>query len=198
MAARSGNCSAGARLAPNTGVMLTWTEELATGNPQIDEEHREIYRQLNLLSEEISRGADDATLKRLTEVLMDYAHLHFHHEEHAMACAKCPKERANCNAHRHFIERLRIWMALMTSTRLPRSMIASLHQETKIWIRNHIEKIDSGLRQATSDAAANTSAPPFAAGSTAPFIPGSTAPFTDSSIPPFAAGNVSASSARSA
>ena len=126
--------------------MLTWTEDLATGNPRIDAEHREIYRQMNELGDAIVRGAGSATLNELAEVLLNYAYLHFHHEEHAMACAHCPAHRLNCAAHRDFIRRLRAWMCQINSGTFPQSQIYELHRETSLWIKNHIEHIDIRLR----------------------------------------------------
>jgi len=126
--------------------MLSWTEDLATGNPRIDAEHREIYRQMNELGDAIVRGAGSATINELAEVLLNYAHLHFHHEEHAMACAHCPAHRLNCAAHRDFIRRLRAWMCQINSGTFPQSQIHELHRETSLWIKNHIEHIDIRLR----------------------------------------------------
>lgn len=122
-----------------------WTEKLSTGVPRIDEEHREIFRQLNEIRDALQQGQDAAVVNHLAEVLLDYAYLHFHHEEHAMACAHCTRQEHNCQAHRQFIERLRTWLCLMNSGQLTRATILSLHTETSLWIQHHIQEIDVGL-----------------------------------------------------
>ena len=126
--------------------MLVWKDSLSTGHPEIDEEHREIYRRMNDLGHAIKCGADETTLTNLVEVLLEYAHEHFRHEEHVMECARCTHRKANCEAHRLFVERLNIWLNLANSTRLPRSMILDLHEETTHWIEQHIGRIDVHLR----------------------------------------------------
>lgn len=128
--------------------MLQWTAQLETGHPQIDEEHRVIFSRLNEIGEAIRCGADPEALSRLIVVLLDYAYLHFHHEEHAMACARCPHHHANCEAHRTFIERLKVWLAIINTGVVPISLIADIHAETCRWIEAHIGKIDVGLREA--------------------------------------------------
>lgn len=126
--------------------MLQWNENLATGDSRIDAEHREIFAQLNEIGEALQQRADPEVLTRLILLLLDYSYLHFHHEEHAMACAACPMKDKNCAAHRFFIERLKNWLAVINSGTVPVSMIRDIHAETSRWIQAHVETIDLALR----------------------------------------------------
>jgi hemerythrin-like metal-binding protein len=126
--------------------MLQWTESLRTGNARIDAEHREIMAQLNEIGGALQRGADPEALTKLITVLLDYAYLHFHHEEHAMSCAGCPMLGKNCAAHRFFAVKMKTWLAVINSGVAPISLISDIHTQSCDWIKSHIEKVDIGLR----------------------------------------------------
>ncbi|MDI1251343.1 MAG: hypothetical protein PSV13_20955 [Lacunisphaera sp.] len=78
--------------------MLEWTTTLETGNPGIDRQHRDIFTKLNGIGAAIRDGADKECLIRLITALLDHAYIHFHQEEQAMSCSRCPFHGANCDA----------------------------------------------------------------------------------------------------
>lgn len=131
--------------------MPHWSQELETGDARIDAEHREIYDRLNEIGAAIDRGSDPEALTRLITLLLDYAYLHFHHEEHAMACARCPFHERNCTAHRLFIERVKTWLVIVNSGTAPISLISDIYREGCTWIEHHIATVDSGLRTRTAE-----------------------------------------------
>jgi hemerythrin len=126
--------------------MLEWTTQLETGNPGIDRQHREIFAKLNGIGAAISDGADKECLVRLITALLDYSYIHFHQEERAMNCSRCPFHDANCDAHREFILRLRGWLAVIMTGHPPGSLLQEIHAESCRWIKHHIEQVDIGLR----------------------------------------------------
>lgn len=137
--------------------MLEWNLHLETGHPGIDEEHRQIYAQLNAIGVEIGRGADHEALRRLIRTLLDYVSRHFRNEEHVMTCTLCPAREKNCAAHRAFVARVHNWLALFRTGVVPASLIADIHAECCAWIERHIARVDIELRAtpaATRDAAA--------------------------------------------
>lgn len=130
--------------------MLEWTPNLVTGNPEIDRQHQEIFAKLNGIETALNQGADRESLIRLMTALLDYAYIHFHHEESAMRCSRCPFQDSNCDAHRGFIIQLHAWMAAIMSGDAPDSLLKEIHQESCRWLLNHIAKVDIGLLQGTS------------------------------------------------
>jgi len=127
--------------------MLEWTPDLSTGNDHIDRQHREIFDKLNGIEAAIHEGADQECLIRLVTALLDYSYIHFHHEEHAMNCSRCPFYNANCDAHEQFILKLRSWLAVIMAGEAPDSMLREIHAESCHWIKNHIKSVDIGLLQ---------------------------------------------------
>jgi hemerythrin len=127
--------------------MLQWTTKHATGHAEIDRQHREIFAKLNGIGAAIEAGADKECLIRLITALLDYSYIHFHHEEHAMSCSRCPFHDTNCDAHRGFILRLREWLAVIMKGDAPASLLKEIHTESCRWIKHHIEQVDIGLLQ---------------------------------------------------
>lgn len=134
--------------------MLEWTTALETGYDDIDRQHREIFAKLNGIESAIEAGADSECLLRLVTALLDYSYIHFHHEEHAMNCSRCPFHDANCDAHRFFIERLRSWLALIMAGGTKDSLLKEIHAESCHWIKSHIANVDIGLLQQAGRSAA--------------------------------------------
>ena len=127
--------------------MLHWRPELNTGDPDIDREHQEIYAKLNEIGEAIRKHDSPEVISQLIAVLQHYSNAHFRREERAMSCSRCPMHGANCAAHAYFSERLKIWMTIISSSGLPVSLLEDIHEETCRWIEQHIEKIDTSLKE---------------------------------------------------
>ena len=125
--------------------MLVWSSKLATGHADVDRQHQVIFAKLNEIEAAINRDADKECLIRLVTALLDYAYIHFHHEENAMACSRCPFHGLNCEAHRAFISRLHRWLYLVTSGNASASLLKEIHGESCAWLLNHIEGVDRGL-----------------------------------------------------
>ena len=120
---------------------------METGNDDIDRQHREIFTKLNGIETAIRDGSDRECLIRLITALLDYSYIHFHHEEHAMNCSRCPFHDVNCAAHREFILQLRNWLALIVAGDAPATLLTEIHAASCHWIKRHIEQVDRGLQQ---------------------------------------------------
>ena len=68
-------------------AVLVWNPKWETGYPLIDEQHRELFRRLDLLMEAVPDGNPEAVAKDLLPYLMDYVDSHFRDEEALMAAA---------------------------------------------------------------------------------------------------------------
>ncbi len=69
-------------------ALMTWTEEqYGTKVGFADEEHKEIFRLLNKLYDDVAGGADRATIGASLDALIAYVVDHFAHEEREMEAA---------------------------------------------------------------------------------------------------------------
>lgn len=83
--------------------MLIWTEKFATGNPEIDEQHRQLIRHVNrleaLLIQTNPSAGEIAFISEFLDFLENYIQYHFAFEENCMACNRCPAHEKNREAH---------------------------------------------------------------------------------------------------
>ncbi|MDO7203590.1 hemerythrin domain-containing protein [Paraclostridium bifermentans] len=56
-----------------------WTDDLLTGNIQIDTEHKELIKAINDLLEACSKGKGRAELEKTCKLLSSYTRTHFGH-----------------------------------------------------------------------------------------------------------------------
>jgi len=129
--------------------MITWHPKYETGHPQIDAEHREFLRQLDVLKEAIDSGAGRERIVDLIVILQRYVLGHFAREEAYMVKVACPATGQNCTAHREFAQKLDRWLEVLTMSGAPVSMVLDVHRESIGWIESHILNVDCHLRRCT-------------------------------------------------
>ena len=86
--------------------LFVWTEALATGNPFIDGEHRELVRRVNAVLEAIALQQEDAGLDYCMLQLHDYAREHFSKEELEMRQVDYKLQREHQAAHDKLLQQL--------------------------------------------------------------------------------------------
>lgn len=125
---------------------IAWKSEYATGLPQIDAQHRQLFRFVDSLdriieSGEVSRGEVD----HLLMFLGSYAKSHFAYEEPRMGRYRCPAAQANKAAHREFIaffERFRVDYDFSAGGS---GQLSRLRDFLSAWLVDHICSIDCQL-----------------------------------------------------
>jgi hemerythrin len=126
--------------------MTSWDSRLETGHPHIDEEHREVFRQLASLNEAIEKGAGRERVVELIGFLHKYAAGHFAREEAYMRRINCPAIADNQAAHRQFLGKLGNWLSLLMISGTPASVIRDVHRESIDWVTTHIADVDCRMR----------------------------------------------------
>jgi hemerythrin len=125
---------------------FVWDESLATGDAKVDEQHRELIRQINVLLRAMSEGHGRQEIKKILDFLSDYVIHHFHWEETCMEKHRCPLAAVNQRAHTTFVERFQA-ICLRYETEGPSAdLVLQIRRELGDWLVNHIRKIDTSLR----------------------------------------------------
>ncbi|GAB6166380.1 hemerythrin family protein [Thermostilla marina] len=124
---------------------VTWTKQMATGVPEIDEEHRRLLEQLNGFLDSLRNGKSKTVLGELIDFLGEYSMEHFRHEERVMEQYDCPFKDENIRQHAEFRDRL-----ADARSRLEREgPTEELAHHVKLalfdWIVEHIKGVDSKL-----------------------------------------------------
>lgn len=91
---------------------IAWNDELLTGDPQIDWEHRQLVEMLALLRD--PAHADDPAYKRVClDNLLAHVCTHFDHEEQIMRRVGYPELSAHREAHLCLLDQFNRFMMLM-------------------------------------------------------------------------------------
>lgn len=126
-------------------LVIAWDDAMTTGIPKVDEQHKDLIRQLNVLIEAMSQGKGRQQIEKLLDYLTDYALNHFGYEEKCMEEYRCPVAAKNKDAHAKFVERfLALRAEIQKEGPTPRLVIEARHVLSD-WLVNHILRVDSKL-----------------------------------------------------
>ncbi len=136
---------------------ITWSEDMATGMPEIDKQHHYLVEMLSEANAKLVDDHDESLLAQIAKDLLGYALLHFETEENLMKRyrygVECPEEaRAHIAQHRSFSRQV---VAVCDALREGRHVS---HQEVLAflnnWLRDHVLGIDRRLAAFVAKAAA--------------------------------------------
>jgi hemerythrin len=130
--------------------MILWNNQFETGNEKLDEQHRLLIDNINLLGEQLhSTNPTKQQLEfaiQLVDYLEAYANIHFKGEEQCMASYRCPVHAENQREHERFRGFIHDYRRLCEVEGFKVDLLRNLHQVMRAWITDHILKIDTQLR----------------------------------------------------
>jgi hemerythrin len=85
-------------------IKISWDKSLETGDPEIDEQHRELFRRIDQLLAATRDRRARTEVGRLLTFLGDYVVVHFEAEEKLMVDAEYPSLDAHRSEHQRFVE----------------------------------------------------------------------------------------------
>ncbi|MBK1665378.1 chemotaxis protein [Rhodospirillum rubrum] len=86
-------------------ALVTWSDDLATGDAHVDEDHRQLMTLVNSVYGHVKQGEAGAALEASFGELKRYSIEHFAEEEAFMAKAGFPQAETHRRQHQHFLER---------------------------------------------------------------------------------------------
>ncbi len=125
-------------------AMMSWSDMLSVGEPEIDEQHRSLIRLLNEAYEAMLDQCPRETTGRLLEDLDAYTRLHFRYEERYFGQFDESMRDSHLRAHAALERRL----AALRGRHAAGEPNVILHVVTfmRDWILNHVMKTDSRYR----------------------------------------------------
>ena len=84
-------------------IRVSWDRSLETGDPEIDSQHRELFRRIDKLLAATADRRARAEVGRLLTFLGDYVVSHFEAEERLMADSGYPEAAPHRDEHRRFV-----------------------------------------------------------------------------------------------
>ena len=130
--------------------MIIWTDEFETGSTKLDQQHRLLIDNINLLEDLMQSptpSKEEAEFAvHLVDYLEAYANLHFKAEEKCMESFRCPVHAQNQQEHERFRGFIVDYKRVYLKEGFKVELLKSLHGVIQSWINVHILKIDTQLK----------------------------------------------------
>jgi hemerythrin len=128
-------------------MTIIWNDEkFGTGVPELDEQHKEWLRQVNLFDAAVMNGRERDVIYDMLAYLIDYSIRHFALEESIMARCHCPALKENIAAHAALGSRLNEILRQIELSGPSAFVAISIKAELEHWLTNHICTVDVRLR----------------------------------------------------
>jgi hemerythrin len=130
--------------------MIIWTKEFETGSAKLDQQHRLLIDNINLLKDLLDTPTPSRQEAEFAVFLVDYleayASIHFQGEELCMQSYRCPVHALNQQEHQRFRGFIHDYKRLCEVEGFRVELLRNLHEVMRTWIREHILKIDTQLK----------------------------------------------------
>jgi len=126
---------------------IVWKEEYNTGEPEVDKQHKVIFKYLEDLESHMQAGdINDRYIKMLLDNLGIFTRSHFCYEEICMRRLKCPVAAENKEFHAKLLAAYGRYCERFEVEGASDDLIQKLHDFLESWLVNHILKIDTQMR----------------------------------------------------
>ncbi|HEY9662194.1 MAG TPA: hemerythrin family protein [Allocoleopsis sp.] len=126
--------------------LVIWNDSLAIGIPEIDQQHRQLIDQLNILVDAMHANRGREEIQRIVGFLDMYVNQHFGFEEACMQRHQCPVAGQNNQAHAQFRQTLAEVKAELNTKGSSVALAIKVNEQLLDWFVNHIKKIDRALK----------------------------------------------------
>ena len=126
---------------------MKWSDDYATGNPQIDDQHRMIFRMAEDYRAALDEGRGERVYGGMLQSLDAYVRTHFGVEERCMDRYNCPVAEGNKKAHTRFVEVLATFRERYATRGFDSADARELVDTIDRWLVDHICRIDVRLKE---------------------------------------------------
>ena len=128
-------------------MIIKWDpEKMATGVPEVDEQHQEWIRRYNEFDEAVSEGKGLEVVRDALVFFANYAETHFRLEEACMNKRHCPAAEANRAGHERMRNILIGFDEYVERKGVSMVQVTILKKEMQEWLIEHMLTIDIQLR----------------------------------------------------
>ena len=123
-------------------MSLGWSDELATGVAEIDNQHKEIFSRVDRLSAACSEGKGKEEVLRLLLFLEEYVKEHFAAEERLQLRHAYPEYATHKSQHLHFMADVARLTAAFKDEGATLSLVIMTNKTLASWLVQHITRLD--------------------------------------------------------
>ncbi|HPO08132.1 MAG TPA: hemerythrin domain-containing protein [bacterium] len=115
-----------------------WTDDLASGNDLVDQQHQKLLRRFEMLEDALKSGQAFAEVKALAAFLQRYVLTHFNTEERYMLAGHYPGSAIHSGEHDQCKRRIFQFKQFIETESDRKKIIAVAYSMLAIWVREHI------------------------------------------------------------
>lgn len=126
-------------------MAVQWTTDLSTRVIEIDDQHKELFRQIDQLIHAWKQGAGRAEAENIIRFLGDYVHYHFRAEEKYMDKFGYAGARNHKAQHAVFLNAFSRMKERYLRSGVSSELIADTNEQLVDWFVNHVKYADKAL-----------------------------------------------------
>ncbi len=126
-------------------MAIEWTEDLAVGIDKIDNQHRELFHQINQLLEACNQNKGREAVGKIIAFLGEYVVTHFGSEEELMQKYHYPEYKVHKTHHTQFINSFTELKAKFDSDGPGPHIVIMTNRVVVGWLNSHIRNVDKLL-----------------------------------------------------
>jgi hemerythrin len=126
-------------------LAISWYPALELGIPELDTQHRELFRRIDLLVEAMMQRRGPDELASLFDFLGQYVFEHFSAEEALMRANAYPLLPDHQGEHRRFVEDLRALQREYTKEGATALLLVKVNGRVSQWLAEHIARTDKAF-----------------------------------------------------
>ncbi len=126
-------------------MLIQWTEDLSVGVNSIDNQHQELFSQINRLLDACNQGRGKQVIGEVFKFLEDYVVTHFNNEEFYMQKYNYPQYREHKEFHAQFIQKMGEMKKLLEEEGPGPHIVIMTNQVVVSWLNAHIRNVDKKL-----------------------------------------------------
>jgi|SRR6185369_9910030 len=126
-------------------MAIEWNKDLETGNSNIDNQHKELFRRFDSLMDACNQRKGKEELCKVLFFLGDYVRTHFAMEEELQLKSSYPQYPAHKEQHEGFIKDLEKLDQQFKTEGATLSLVIQTNQSMVNWLINHINVKDKDL-----------------------------------------------------
>jgi hemerythrin len=126
-------------------VAISWYPALEIGNKVIDDQHRELFRRVDMLVEAMMRRTGPEELAQLFDFLGGYVHEHFSAEESLQRIHAYPERAEHEAEHRRFIEDFKALQEEYKKEGPTALLLVRVNARVTRWLVEHVSRTDKAF-----------------------------------------------------
>jgi hemerythrin len=121
---------------------IEWTEKLAVGFKEIDDQHKELFKKVNDLFNAMKQGKGRDEINTVIKFLEEYTVFHFSNEEKYMMKYAYPEYKEHKAQHDGLINDLKKIKSDIAKDGVNTLQVIDLQRNLTDWLMVHIGKVD--------------------------------------------------------